>query len=380
METEAAKILFVDDEPAVLDGIRRTLRKSFDLSFAESGPQGLDSIRNEGPFAVVVSDMQMPEMNGAEFLSEVRRETPETVRIMLTGNADQQTAVTAINDSDVYRFLTKPCEREELESVLRDAVAHFQQRRVEKDLLERTVQGSVDLLAQLLSLSNPQVFGKSQRLADLAERLAKEAGFSCDWSLRTTALLSQIGCINADGELVERLTKGTALEPDVIEEYYEHLKEGADLMMRIPRFESVAQSIQCQLHNADGTGYPSESYLDVPQAAKVLRVCLTIDEAQCQGRSVSDTLLILDKQKAWYDEDVLSAAGRVLGEPRQSDGESVEISRLVDNMVLMEDVHTADGVLLVCRGWETNETVRKHLLRACENGSIPDRVNVTCLA
>ena len=102
-----------------------SLRKvMFDIDFADSGAKGL-KLLSENEYSVVVSDMQMPEMNGAEFLKNVKDKSPDTVRIMLTGNADQQTAVTAINDSDVFRFLNKPCVASELALVLDQASLQY---------------------------------------------------------------------------------------------------------------------------------------------------------------------------------------------------------------------------------------------------------------
>src|SRR5882672_4792554 len=108
------KILCVDDEPNVLEAFSRSLRKDFQVFVAQSGEQGIAMIENEGPFAVVVSDMRMPEMDGIQFLSRVRETIPETVRVMLTGNADQQTAMNAVNEGNIFRFLTKPCSPEAL--------------------------------------------------------------------------------------------------------------------------------------------------------------------------------------------------------------------------------------------------------------------------
>lgn len=103
------RILFVDDDPNILKGFQRNLRKHYDISVADSGQTGLELIANSEPFAVIVADMQMPRMNGVEFLAQTRKISPDSVRIMLTGNADQQTAIAAINRGDIYRFVNKPC-------------------------------------------------------------------------------------------------------------------------------------------------------------------------------------------------------------------------------------------------------------------------------
>ena len=112
--TSDHKILFVDDEPNVVQAYQRQLRKQFLVDTAEGALAALKAMETTGPYAVVVTDMRMPSMNGVEFLHHVRNRWPDSVRVMLTGNADQQTAIDAVNDGCVFRFLTKPCSMESL--------------------------------------------------------------------------------------------------------------------------------------------------------------------------------------------------------------------------------------------------------------------------
>jgi len=102
------KVLLVDDETNVLQAYTRVLRRRFDLEVAQGGAEALESLARSGPFAVIVSDMRMPGMDGVELLAQVRERFPDTTRIMLTGNADQATAMAAVNLGAIFRFLTKP--------------------------------------------------------------------------------------------------------------------------------------------------------------------------------------------------------------------------------------------------------------------------------
>jgi DNA-binding NtrC family response regulator len=110
----SAAVLFVDDEPHLLEGITRSLRTHFDIRTASSAAQGLQIVKTCGPFAVVVSDMRMPEMNGAQFLSQVRQYAPDTVRIILSGQADMQQTIAAVNEGNIFRFISKPCDTRSL--------------------------------------------------------------------------------------------------------------------------------------------------------------------------------------------------------------------------------------------------------------------------
>ena len=116
------RVLFVDDEPNVLEGIQRTLRKQVELQTASSGAEALNLMRETGPFALVVSDMRMPAMNGTQFLAKVREQEPDTVRMILSGQADLADTIAAVNEGHIYRFLSKPIGPSELLRVVRDAL------------------------------------------------------------------------------------------------------------------------------------------------------------------------------------------------------------------------------------------------------------------
>src|SRR5262249_53231752 len=121
----STKILFVDDDASILTAFQRNLRKQFALDVAIGGSEALRAMSAKGPYAVLVADMQMPEMNGLEFLKKAEEISPQTVRIMLTGNADQKTASDAVNLGHVFRFLTKPCSTEELAATLKAGLEQY---------------------------------------------------------------------------------------------------------------------------------------------------------------------------------------------------------------------------------------------------------------
>lgn len=131
------KILFVDDEQDILDGYERLLRREFHVRVARGGQAGLEEIEQSGPFAVVISDMRMPGMNGAEFLAQVRQNAPDTVRMLLTGYTDIGAAIAAVNEGNIFRFLTKPCEKEVLADAINLGISRYQQTSAEKELLKQ---------------------------------------------------------------------------------------------------------------------------------------------------------------------------------------------------------------------------------------------------
>jgi len=119
------KILFVDDNSNILDAYRRQLKRQFHVDTARGGEEGLNAIANNGPYAVIVSDLRMPGMDGNQFLSRVKDMAPESVRIMLTGFADLKTAMDAINRGNIFRLLTKPCAKEVLADALSEGIEQY---------------------------------------------------------------------------------------------------------------------------------------------------------------------------------------------------------------------------------------------------------------
>ena len=144
----AEKILLVDDEPNVLDGYRRTLGREFTLETAVGGQEALGLI-GEKPYAVVVSDMRMPGMDGVQLLSRIKASSPDTIRVMLTGHADMETAINAINEGSIFRFLNKPTTKEMMAKTLTAALVQHRLVTAEKQLLEQTLSGALQVLTEV---------------------------------------------------------------------------------------------------------------------------------------------------------------------------------------------------------------------------------------
>ncbi|MBA4358237.1 MAG: histidine kinase, partial [Desulfovibrio sp.] len=158
------KVLFVDDDVNLLESFRRQLRKRVDLITAEGPKAGIEAAARQGPFSVVISDYNMPVMNGVDMLRVIRHGSPDTVRVLLTGHADLEIAIQAVNEGNIFRLLTKPCPPETIEKVLDDAFRHHDLITAEKELLEKTLKGSVSVLCDLISLVKPDVFGRVSRI------------------------------------------------------------------------------------------------------------------------------------------------------------------------------------------------------------------------
>ena len=132
------RVLFVDDDPKILAAFQRQLRKKVVIETVESGAEGLEVLRRDGPFSLVVTDYCMPSMNGIEFLGRAREIAPETVRIMLTGSADLGAAIQAVNQGNIFRFLTKPCSSDNLLEAVQAGIHEYRRTHKERKFNKRS--------------------------------------------------------------------------------------------------------------------------------------------------------------------------------------------------------------------------------------------------
>jgi response regulator RpfG family c-di-GMP phosphodiesterase len=372
------KILFVDDEPNVLSAIQRTLRGHFEVETCQDATRAVDLLGAQTPFAVVVSDMRMPGMNGVEFLAAARKTAPDTVRVMLTGNADQQTAIDAVNKGEIFRFLNKPTDPDVLRNVLELGIRQHQLLTAEKELLERTLNGSVKVLAEILSIVRPEIFGRTDRLRAKAKQIAARLGGIREWELDTAASLALLGCVGLSAELLEKVLQGTALNAPEKMEYAAHPLLAADLVKNIPRMENVADALLYQHKHFDGTGFPADQRrgADLPIGARILHVVLAYDELKSQGWSEASIYENLRNRKSHFDPQVLEAFGACIEDAGASKVLRIPIREIKDGMRIEEDVKTTTGILLVCHGQEVTATVRQHLMKFQDAGLLGGQVLV----
>ena len=157
-----AKILFVDDDESLLASYKRQLRKQYHIETATGGREGLEMIEQNGPYSVIVSDFRMPFMDGIEFLTRVREIVPDTVRIMLTGSADMQLAIQAVNEGNIFRFLTKPCSAEVLGESLDTGIEQYERVTEERQYNEKTrhsMAQAMEVQQHLIPKSEPVIEG-----------------------------------------------------------------------------------------------------------------------------------------------------------------------------------------------------------------------------
>lgn len=372
------RILCVDDEPSILEAYKRQLRKRFSIETAPGGAEGLAAIASQGPFAVIVSDMRMPGMDGVQFLATVKERAPESVRIMLTGNANQQTAVDAVNEGNIFRFLTKPCPPETLAKSLVAGIEQYQLVTAEKVLLEKTLSGAIKVLTDVLSLTNPTAFGHASRVRRIIRKLCKEMKVNKSWQFEIAAMLSQIGCVTVPPDTLDKMYHGQDMKAEETQMLEAHPAVGRDLVANIPRLENVAQIIAYQQKRFDGSGIPADSTVgeDIPLGARILKVALDYDTLKWSGDTDVQVLVELRHRSGWYDPDVLAAMETVVGFEVTLEIQEIGVKDLTTHMIIAEDVTTTDGMLLVSKGQEVTSSLCQRLRNFAKNRRIEEPVRV----
>jgi response regulator RpfG family c-di-GMP phosphodiesterase len=373
----AGKILFVDDEPAVLDGLKRMLHKEFEVDTAVGGEQALETIDAFGPYSVVVSDMQMPGMNGAQFLAKVRQTTPDTVRMLLTGYTDLNAAMDAVNEGNIFRFLTKPCQKEILAKALTTGLVQHRLITVEKELLENTLMGSIKVLTDVLSAASPEAFGRSMRIARCVRHLVSKFGLPSPWRFEAAAMLSQLGCVTLDPKVLQTAYIGEDLSPEDQARFAAHPQVARDLLSNIPRLEPIAWMISQQLVSEIPQSAPESrgAAADaIAVGAKMLRLAIAFDNLRMKGLSDEDAIANLRGRRGEFGSELVEALAGIKAESAKMEVRKVLISRLTTGMILQQEIRTRAGMLVVVKGQEVTHALLIKLDNFSRAGTIEKEI------
>jgi response regulator RpfG family c-di-GMP phosphodiesterase len=378
----AEKVLFVDDEENVLSALKRQFRKRYDVCLASSGADGLTRLVDEGPFAVVVSDMQMPEMNGVQFLQAAQKLSPDTVRLMLTGNADQQTAVDAVNQGCVFSFYTKPCAPEVLQIAIEKAIDQYHLITAERELLEGTLNGSVKLLLDMLSMIAPDVFGRTVALQVMVKKLTQQMQLEDTWHLELATMLSNIACITLPPETLAKTCSGEALSPQE-ELMVTRLPEvGKNLITNIPRLERVAEIVLYQNKQFDGGGFPRGGHSgdDIPLESRILNVVHDLEKYKSQGFEDAHALKRMLNETGRYDPSILQSMASVIGSDNSSANKGTPVNTTLNGLqpghILVSHIENIEGKLLCAAGHKITDTIIERLINYNQITRIKEPIQV----
>lgn len=398
MQTASATLLFVDDEPNILSSLRRLFRpRGYKVLTAESGAEGLEVLAREA-VDLVISDMRMPEMDGARFLAQVRQQWPGTLRLLLTGYSDIQSIQDAINCGEIYRYITKPWDDNDIVLVVRHALER-RELELEKERLEqltlrqneelkglnqsleakveaRTRQlkvahdaavaagdklktnfiTTIKILSSIVEMRGGQHTGHARQVADLARKLAVALKLDPRETQEVfiAALLQDIGKIGFTDDMLA--TPLTMLSGEALGQFRKHPLRAEQLLMPLQDLRGSAAILRAQLERFDGNGFPyGISGLAIPIGARILALAADYFNLQ-QGAMVQRHLrpeeaksLIMDAAGKRYDPAVVAAFRQIIDFAVEDPGAGVEVlsGELQPGMVLARDLISRDGLMLL---------------------------------
>ncbi|MEO0575485.1 MAG: HD domain-containing phosphohydrolase [Pseudomonadota bacterium] len=396
-----AQILFVDDERPILNALKRLLRPTgHRVHVASSGEDGL-AILNENAIDVVVSDMRMPGMDGAEFLAKVAQQKPDTTRILLTGYAELTSAIDAINNGAILRYLTKPWQDEDLVMCLQQVI-EVRRLAQEKERLEVVNAKQNEELRQLNEALEARVAKRTQQIhkareeivashnelqasysatievlsrvvqkrtrtgnrssvAHDARAVGAEMGLNEDEckSLYQAGLLCDFGKLSLPDTLLN--TPYTRLDADAQREYHEHPVVAETTLVSLEPLASAASIVRMHCERDDGSGFPDKIAGDqIPLAARILAVCKSFADLQ-EGRLLKEKLTAIDAQAyivnekgKRYDAAVVDVFIAWLGDARRTTREvaekKVSVAGLRAGMKTTRDLCDENGMLILASG------------------------------
>jgi len=407
-----ATILCVDDEPSILSALRRLFRaRGLQVKVAEGGAAGLALLESE-TVDLVISDMRMPEMDGVAFLEQVRQRWPDTMRLLLTGYADINSIMGAINRGEIYRYIAKPWDDNDIVLIVQGALRHraleveqkrlqclVQQQNDELKALNASLETKVQLrtadlaranerlkgnfitsirvFSSLIELRDSKLAGHSRRVADLARRIAVRLGLDNKQAqeIFVAGLLHEIGKVGFDDVLMD--TPVVMMNTRQLDIYRQHPVRAAQMLMPLEELKSAVEAIATQLERFDGGGYPSQLARDqIPLGGRILSVASDYDSlqigtlGQCQLNARDALASIVKGSRQRYDPLVvdalvlLQAGVGTVTTPVAAEKPTEQALKTPDlraDMVLSRDLITASGLLMLTAGHVLDDAVLRKI-------------------
>ncbi|MFT3842990.1 MAG: response regulator [Myxococcaceae bacterium] len=362
---ERPTVLCVDDEPQVLLGLGLHLRRHYDFASFTTPAEALHRIE-QAPVAVLISDMRMPGMNGAELLAKARQISPDTTRVLLTGHADLESAISAVNDGQIFRLLTKPCPPDSLLTTVRSAVEQNRLITSERVLLHQTVRGAIAALVDVLTMASPITFGRARRIKAVVQGMAKAAGIAEPWALELAAELCNLGYVSLPEELVAKLYKGADLTAAERAMAAKVPAATHQLLHRIPRLEPVWAILDELSQDPYKRSLP----------ARLLSAATDFDDVTLTGATPDEAIEDL-RRSDLHDAKVLDALAAAVGANSQGlTVAEVPLSKLAPGQLLAGDIHGTNGSLLMVRGTPITPALLERLRHVAEGAGVQEPLRI----
>jgi hypothetical protein len=294
----------------------------------------------------------------------------------LTGYVDIETAMSAVNEGNIFRFLTKPCSKENLSKAIEGALAQYRLINAEKELLEQTLRGSVHVLSEVLSFSNPAAFGRAMRLRGFVQHAANTLQLKSSWQFEIAAMLSQLGCVTLPPELMDAVYADDRLTPEDQKKYDAHPSVAWEMLSRIPRMEAIAKMIANQNNpNFQVEARTVEEKSEIEFGIRLLQAGLAFDGWVGRGLSPAEAAKKARVSLQGIDNSILQSLDDLIPAIPMRARECA-VSDLGIGMTLRDDLRNGTGLLIVAKGQELTSQWIRRLKDLARDGVIGKRLIV----
>jgi hypothetical protein len=292
-----------------------------------------------------------------------------------------ETALTAVNEGNIFRFLTKPCSKQILVTALTAGMTQYRLVTSEKDILEKTLAGSLAVLTEVLSVASPAAFSRALRLRRYMGHIVTRLSLPNRWKFELAAMLSQLGCVTMAPETIDAVYAGQRLPPKEQALYDTHPKVAWNLLRHIPRMESVAEMIAHQNQAVALEGNINDREVaEMKLGAELLEVTLAFDTRLRRGSSRTEAAYAVGRQHGDLDERVMLALVEVEPDAHEKKVHTCRVEEIAPGMVIEQDVRTTAGLLIIARHQEVTASVILKLKNYYEKGGIIGDIQVSSLA
>ena len=398
---ENRKILYVDDEAELLNSFKSLLRKeNLQITTLQHSSKIEEMLRQEGPFAVVLSDQKMPEYDGVAVLETTSRIFPDTLRILITGYADYNDTIRAINRGGINSYIAKPWNDDEIKKLISDLVTQYNLKYHNKYLLnalddenkklnvvlEGTVAQTVRILGDVANQISPQVAAFSEAMKMVGYSFLEsfsDLNYTEKWEIKRALELANFGIALLPASVHALIEKHglSVLDRSPVARNYHILAAG--LLKNIPQFENVARIIELQSKNFNGMGEPHEisiSGTDIPFGARLLHIIIDLVRPASGLVRGKELLYQMGKMPEKYDIDIVKI---LLGQKTETNFKTEErllnIADLQSGMILLENVRLVNGQLLLKENMTLTETLINILVLWHQKEPVHEPIKVKCI-
>lgn len=297
--------------------------------------------------------------------------------MMLTGFAYLSTTIEAVNEGNIFRLLTKPCTTDKLLSSINDGVRQYKLVNAERELLDKTLKGTIKILVDILSTVNPVAFSRVSRFQKLTPQIANLLNLGNKWEIEISSLLSQIGLVTMPSELLDKKFKGEKLDFNLEEIFNQHPKIGKSLISNIPRLENIADAIFYQFYPYKNENKNEISGNQLPIASRILYVLNKFDNYISTGLSYSEAYDELKKHENDFDPNVLIALdATIAGIYQNLRLLTMNMEDVEPGVVAAADIIDKNGLVLITKGAEITNMMKLKLLNYVKLGIVKKEIKV----